>query len=235
MRKKTSRFIKAYGLAVVTVLVALLLTLQLREVMAHGHSLPFLAAVVISARYGGLGSGLFATLLGVVSLHFFFVVPLYSLVVREINSLAWLFLFAAVAFLISSLDASRKKAEEKLKIANLELEGRVKERTLELAESNKDLQCEVERREKIAEEKETLINEIKETLAQVRVLRGLLPVCTHCRKIRDNRGYWKEFESYIVEHSEATFSRTTCPECAKAIYPKYPFADDATAADLEAK
>ena len=50
-------------------------------------------------------------------------------------------------------------------------------------------------------------------------LRGLLPICTSCKKIRDNQGYWNQLEIYIREHSEAEFTHGLCPECVKKFYP----------------
>lgn len=51
-------------------------------------------------------------------------------------------------------------------------------------------------------------------MSEVKILKGLLPICSCCKKIRDDRGYWKQLESYIDEHSEATFTHGICPECA---------------------
>ena len=56
-------------------------------------------------------------------------------------------------------------------------------------------------------------------LNKVKKLSGLLPICMHCKKIRDDKGYWKQIESYIREHSEAEFSHSICMECAKKYYP----------------
>jgi hypothetical protein len=72
-----------------------------------------------------------------------------------------------------------------------------------------------------AEEREELIGELQEALAQVKVLRGILPICANCKKIRDDQGYWKQVESYIRDHSEADFSHSICPECAKKLYPEF--------------
>jgi hypothetical protein len=60
---------------------------------------------------------------------------------------------------------------------------------------------------------------IREALDKVKVLSGLLPICASCNKIRDDKGYWNQIESYIKEHSEAEFSHSICPECAKKLYP----------------
>ena len=48
----------------------------------------------------------------------------------------------------------------------------------------------------------------------------ILPICANCKKIRDDRGYWNQIESYIKNHSEAQFSHSMCPECAEKLYPK---------------
>jgi hypothetical protein len=69
-----------------------------------------------------------------------------------------------------------------------------------------------------AEEREKLIGELQDALAQVKVLRGILPICANCKKIRDDKGYWKQVETYIRDHSEADFSHSICPECAKILY-----------------
>jgi DNA-binding response OmpR family regulator len=55
--------------------------------------------------------------------------------------------------------------------------------------------------------------ELEEALARVKQLQGLLPICSYCKKIRDDRNYWRQVESYVSEHSEAVFSHGICPEC----------------------
>lgn len=66
-----------------------------------------------------------------------------------------------------------------------------------------------------------LIEELKKALENVKLLSGLLPICSHCKKIRDDKGYWKQLEGYIQEHSEAVFSHSICQECAKIHYPDF--------------
>lgn len=75
-------------------------------------------------------------------------------------------------------------------------------------------------------EKERLIRELKVALKEVKTLSGLLPICSHCKKIRDDKGYWNLLESFISTHSEATFSHSICPECAKKFYPEYRLYDE---------
>ncbi len=57
------------------------------------------------------------------------------------------------------------------------------------------------------------------TLKEVKELSGLLPICASCKKIRDDKGYWNQIESYIKKHSKAEFSHSICPECVKELYP----------------
>jgi hypothetical protein len=57
--------------------------------------------------------------------------------------------------------------------------------------------------------------------AQREVLSGLLPICSHCKRIRDDNGYWNQVESYVSEHSEAAFSHSLCPSCLREFYPEH--------------
>jgi PAS domain-containing protein len=79
----------------------------------------------------------------------------------------------------------------------------------------------VTERRKIELEREELIGELREALADIRTLRGLLPICTSCKKIRDDGGYWQNLEQYVSDHSEAQFSHSLCPDCIKKLYPGY--------------
>lgn len=62
---------------------------------------------------------------------------------------------------------------------------------------------------------------LQRALAEVKQLSGFLPICASCKKIRDDKGYWNQIESYISQHSEAEFSHGICPECAKKLYPEF--------------
>jgi DNA-binding NtrC family response regulator len=74
------------------------------------------------------------------------------------------------------------------------------------------------RRKKAEEEREQLIHELQEALARVKTLSGMLPICASCKKIRDDKGYWSQIESYISTHSDAEFTHGMCPECEKKAY-----------------
>ena len=69
-----------------------------------------------------------------------------------------------------------------------------------------------------AEERERMIDQLKEALANVKTLRGLIPICASCKKIRDDQGYWRQVEVYVRDRSEAEFSHGVCPECMKTLY-----------------
>jgi PAS domain S-box-containing protein len=69
------------------------------------------------------------------------------------------------------------------------------------------------------QERERLIVELQEALAEVRTLSGLLPICAQCKKIRDDRGYWNQIEVYLRDHTDANFSHGVCPDCADDLYP----------------
>ena len=57
------------------------------------------------------------------------------------------------------------------------------------------------------------VRDLEEALSRVKTLQGLLPICSYCKKIRDDRNYWQQVEGYISDHSEAQFSHGICPEC----------------------
>jgi hypothetical protein len=70
-------------------------------------------------------------------------------------------------------------------------------------------------------ELESTINHLNTLLSKVKMLSGMLPICASCKKIRDDKGYWNQIESYIREHSDADFSHSLCPDCAVKLYPQY--------------
>ena len=62
--------------------------------------------------------------------------------------------------------------------------------------------------------------ELADALEQVKTLRGLIPICSHCKGVRDDAGFWQSVETYISDHSDADFSHGICPDCIKAQYPE---------------
>lgn len=59
---------------------------------------------------------------------------------------------------------------------------------------------------------------LNDYITEIKILRGILPICSHCKKIRDDKGYWKRIELYIQEHSETEFSHSICSECSDELY-----------------
>lgn len=73
----------------------------------------------------------------------------------------------------------------------------------------------------LEEERKTLIMELEDAFKKIRVLRGLIPICCSCKKIRDDNGYWNKLEHYIEAHSEAEFTHGVCPECETNMFSLY--------------
>lgn len=67
---------------------------------------------------------------------------------------------------------------------------------------------------------ETARESLERSLAEVRRLEGIIPICAHCKKVRDDAGFWQQVESYVAEHSSADFSHGICPDCAAAHFPE---------------
>lgn len=99
---------------------------------------------------------------------------------------------------MEKMSESIQKQKAHIQKSHDELEERVKERTIEL----------------------------EEALSEIKTLKGIIPICSYCKKIRDDQGYWNQIESYIHEHSDAVFSHSICQECAKKHYPDLDLYDD---------
>jgi len=73
----------------------------------------------------------------------------------------------------------------------------------------------------VTERIEALVVQKKAHESEVRELRGFLPICSYCKKIRNDKNYWEQIESYISSHSDALFSHSICPECAAVVMAKF--------------
>lgn len=108
--------------------------------------------------------------------------------------LLWLLGFSGLVWANRGLKnraRERDRAEAELQKAHDELEKRVRERTADL----------------------------RKALDDIKTLKGIVPICSHCKKIRDDKGYWSQLEAYVQKHSEAEFSHGICPDCAKEFHP----------------
>ena len=111
-----------------------------------------------------------------------------------------------------ALDNARLHASREESIKQL------KRQTRQLGNVNCLLQREISGRKKVQETLTSERNRLKEALAKVKTLSGFIPICAACKKIRDDKGYWNQIESYIREHSDAEFSHSICPDCKKKLY-----------------
>jgi hypothetical protein len=115
-------------------------------------------------------------------------------------------------------EARRLEAEH---LQLVEAQERLERVYLEVHESYQILEEEVEQRKRAEAEKQKLIDDLLAASAQVRRLRGLLPICSTCKKIRDDQGYWKQLEEYFHTHSDLVFSHGMCPGCLAQHYPEH--------------
>ncbi len=76
----------------------------------------------------------------------------------------------------------------------------------------------ISERKQMQLEKDKLLTELKNALANIKQLSSLIPICASCKKVRDDKGYWKQIEVYIEKHSESSFTHGICPECAVRLY-----------------
>jgi len=82
---------------------------------------------------------------------------------------------------------------------------------------------------KRTEELQTTVEELQDALLNIKTLRGLVPICASCKKVRDDKGFWKQVESYVAERTDAQFSHGICPDCLKELYSEFLDDDDAEA------
>jgi hypothetical protein len=82
-----------------------------------------------------------------------------------------------------------------------------------------NLQSHLQARRRAEAERERLIGDLQEALANVKTLSGLIPICASCKKIRNDQGYWTKLETYLAEHSNAEFSHGLCLDCMRKLYP----------------
>ncbi len=98
---------------------------------------------------------------------------------------------------------------------------RLRSQKKKIQQAHEDVTNEMNSRKRAEIEKDKLIVELKEALDKVKTLSGLLPICASCKKIRDDKGYWNQMESYIQSHSNAEFSHGICPDCVKKLFPGF--------------
>lgn len=90
----------------------------------------------------------------------------------------------------------------------------------EMTQANARLTDEIAIRKETEKKKEGLILRLTQALDQIKTLEGIIPICMHCKQIRDDKGYWNRIEKYIQDHSDAEFSHSICPDCMQKYYPE---------------
>ncbi len=127
-------------------------------------------------------------------------------------------------------------------VGNMMKEGRLCDKEMPLRKKNGDIFCglvssdmlvidqthcilssilDITERKQQQFEREALIEQLQQALGEVKTLSGMLPICSSCKKIRDDKGYWNSIEAYIHKHSAAKFTHGICPDCRKKLYPEY--------------
>jgi C4-dicarboxylate-specific signal transduction histidine kinase len=144
-----TRLLSSYVVAAISVGLAVIITLNLASVIKHTATL-FLCAVMVSSWYGGIWPGVFAALLSVLALDFYFIPPIYALGL-PVEEVPDMIVFVATALFISSLSGEQKRSKESLRKARDELDSKVQERTAELKTANEQLQSEITERESAEE------------------------------------------------------------------------------------
>lgn len=134
--------------------------------------------------------------------------PLYNKIL-----LTYVMSFFAYVFILYGFWSLMRPLAGKMLLHASELEIRIEKKT-------KILQKEIEERKKAEFEKAQTIAQLQEAQQKIRILGGLIPICANCKKIRDDRGFWCQLETYIKDHSEADFTHGICPECIKELYPE---------------
>src|SRR6201981_2938380 len=136
-----TRLLSSYAVAAISVGIAAGITLKLGSVIKHTATL-FLCSVMLSSWYGGLWPGVFAALLSVVALDYYFIPPLYALGI-SLEEAPDMIVFVSTALFIGWLSGEQKRAKESLSKARDELDAKVQERTGQLKRANEQLQSEI--------------------------------------------------------------------------------------------
>lgn len=117
----------------------------------------------------------------------------------------------AADYITKPFDSIELKARVANHILLKKAKDKISKQNLELQEKNKTLK--------------ELNFELSQALERVKTLEGIIPICSFCKKIRDDKGYWEQIEEYISTHTDADFSHGMCPDCMKIHYPDIDFPD----------
>jgi len=167
-------------------------------------SIFYLVPIGLATWFAGARKGVWMACLGALmggAMEYLGMARYSHFIILYWNAAVRLGVFLIVVFLLSSVRSW-----------GYELARRVEERTALLA-------MEIEERKRTEAEREVVIAELRDALSNVKHLRGLLPICASCKRIRDEPGYWNDVEEYIRKHTEADFTHGICPDCMNKLYP----------------
>jgi DNA repair exonuclease SbcCD ATPase subunit len=137
------------------------------------------------------------------------------------------FLLALIAFfwnlqtkkVLSLTEASIEEMQDQIQEEKEQMETEVKERTVGIVKLNEQLNAQINDLHEELDEKLKLISELKELL-EVKAMGDFLPICSNCKDVRDENGFWRPIEEFIRDLSDSDLSHTLCPECTKKLYPE---------------
>ena len=153
-------------------------------------------------------------------------VPLFLRVILtgdQIHLATGLLILLFIVIVITSSNRMHKTTVTslRLRLDNTNLIAKLEQEKIWVEQLNEELKAEIEERKTAETEKEKLISKLQEALDEIKELGGMLPICTNCKKIRDDKGFWTQVEEYISEHSGAKFSHSLCPTCLDELYPDH--------------
>jgi K+-sensing histidine kinase KdpD len=192
--------VSRYGGAVLISAAATAARVLLDPVLGDTHPFAtFFIAIVFSAWHGGVGPSLLTLALGTLAAMYWFMQPRNSFEVHSIHDQValglYVFIGLVTTYLCESLRAARRRAESR----------------------QRQLEQEAAERRRVEEERESLIRQLRQALATVKTLRGLLPICAWCKSIRNDRGYWELLETHLWQNLDVDITHGICPRCAEKL------------------
>lgn len=157
----------------------------------------------------------------------YFLIVLLAATTRSLKQMIWLSVLLCLSYgVVLYLESLTDGALQEGQLLRLPLllimaifYGVTTERVRRVNDEKAGLLDYIAERKRAEEERERLIKELREAMANIKTLRGFLPICAHCKNIRDDKGYWLSVEEYVRVHTEVDFSHGICPRCLEKHFP----------------
>jgi len=157
----------------------------------------------------------------------YFLIVLLAATTRSLKQMIWLSVllclsYGVVLYLESLTDGTLQEGQLlrlPLLLIMAIFYGVTTERVRRINDEKSGLLDYIADRKRAEEERERLIKELQEAMANIKTLRGFLPICAHCKNIRDDKGYWRSVEEYVRAHADVDFSHGICPRCLEKHFP----------------